>query len=574
MSVLNFSKANCKNCYKCLRSCPVKAIKIKNEQAVIVEELCIGCGQCLVVCPQNAKDIKSDLAEVKDAIRNNKKVIASIAPSFAGAFDMEKAEQIVTALKKLGFEKVEETALGAEVVAEAYKKYMEKENSLNLITTCCPSANYLVEYYFPSLTKYMFPIVSPMLAHGKILKHDYGMDSYVVFIGPCAAKKIEAINFQHKGTIDAVLTFEELTKWFEEENIQLKELRPQPFDKKSFQRGSGFPMGGGVIASFINEQKENRYKVIKVDGIEDCMEVFESMQQGNIQNVCVEVNTCRGSCVGGPGMPKQEKDFFKRCKKIQEYVGKREPYPVEQPIEALNTLNFTKRFFDRHIDKPKATEEEIRNILRKIGKYEPEDELNCGGCGYNTCREKAQAVFEGMAEVNMCLPFMRSKAERLTNVIFENTPNIIMVVDEEMRVKEFNPTAEKIFKISADDIKDKPVSIVIDDKNFYKVKDSKQNLIGQKIAYPLYDVVLLQSILYLEKQNVLLAIMTNTTVEENHKKELTRVKENTIDAAQKVIEKQMRVAQEIASLLGETTAETKVILTKLKEITMEEKGKI
>lgn len=555
-----------------MRSCPVKAIKIKNEQAVIVEELCIGCGQCLVICPQNAKDIKSDLEEVKDAIRNNKKVIASIAPSFAGAFDMLEAGQIVTALKKLGFKKIEETALGAEIVAELYKEYMEKQNSSNLITTCCPSANYLVEYYFPSLTKYMLPIVSPMLAHGKVLKYEYGMDSYVVFIGPCTAKKIEAINFQHKGTIDAVLTFEELTKWLEEEELPLKELPPQPFDKKSFKRGSAFPMGGGVIASFINEQKNNLYEVIKVDGIESCMEVFESMEKGNIQNVCVEVNTCRGSCIGGPGMPKQEKDFFKRCKKVQAYVRNREAYPIEKPLEIPKTINFTKGFFDRHIDKPKATEEEIRNILRKIGKYEPADELNCGGCGYNTCREKAQAVFEGMAEVNMCLPFMRSKAERLTNVIFENTPNIIIVVDEDMRVKEFNPTAERIFKISAEDIKDKPVSIVMDEHNFYKVKESKENLIGQKIAYPAYDVVLLQSILYLEKQNVLLAIMTNTTVEEKHKRELTRVKENTIDAAQKVIEKQMRVAQEIASLLGETTAETKVILTKLKEIAMEEKG--
>ena len=200
MKLLNFSKANCKNCYKCLRTCQVKAVKIQNDQADIVEERCIGCGQCLVVCPQDARNIKSDLEDVKAAIKQNKRVIASIAPSFAGAFDMPTAGHFAAALKNLGFSIIEETAVGAEIVAQLYDKAIKNNKQKNLFTTSCPSANYLIDTYYPSLAKYLIPVVSPMLAHGKMLKQSYGHDSYVVFIGPCTAKKIEAVSFQHEGT--------------------------------------------------------------------------------------------------------------------------------------------------------------------------------------------------------------------------------------------------------------------------------------------------------------------------------------------------------------------------------------
>ncbi|WP_110942970.1 [Fe-Fe] hydrogenase large subunit C-terminal domain-containing protein [Inediibacterium massiliense] len=571
MSILNFSKANCKNCYKCLRACPVKAIRIQNEQAEIVEDLCIGCGQCLMICPQNARQIKSDLQQVQDAIKSQKTVIASVAPSFPGAFDMESEEQLVTALKKLGFSYVEEAAVGADVVADLYKEYIKKEKKNNYITSACPSVNDLIEKYFPALIEYLIPIVSPMIAHGKMIKKEYGMDGHVVFIGPCPSKKIESIHFQHDGVVDSVLTFEELYQWLEEENIHLKNLENTPFDKEALQSGKSFPIAGSVLKSFLKDEKD--YEMIYVDGIDQCMKVFESLQNGTINNACIEANICLGSCIGGAGMPKGERDFYKDQRKIKDYI-KEKKYTKTYSQPEIKELNFFKKFLNKEVIKPKANEEQIKEILKKIGKYHIEDELNCGGCGYNTCREKAQAVFEGMAQINMCMPFMRNKAERLTNVIFEHTPNIIILVDEQLNVKEFNPTAEKVFKIKAEEIKNKQVSIILDEKLFLQVKNTKENITGYKMAYSQYEVVLLQSILYLEKQNVLLAIMTNTTSEEKHRKELVRVKERTIDAAQEVIEKQMRVAQEIASLLGETTAETKIILTKLKQIALEENGDI
>jgi PAS domain S-box-containing protein len=568
MNLLNFSKANCKNCYKCLRTCQVKAVKIKNDQAGIVEERCIGCGQCLVVCPQDARNIKSDLEEVKLAIRQNKKVIASVAPSFVGAFNLQSAGNLAAAIKCLGFDAVEETAVGAEVVAHLYDKAINNNKYENLITTCCPSANYLVDRYFPSLTKYLIPVVSPMLAHGKVIKQSYGYDSFVVFIGPCTAKKIEALSFQHKGIIDAVLTFEELSKWMEEEAVDINSLQPQEFEATACFRGQAFPLIGGVLDSFEDSPK---YEKLRVDGIAECMEVFKSIEDGNLQGICVEVNVCRGGCLNGPGMPRHERDFYTRQKRVKEYINRKSCF-ISASRDIPTNLDFTKVFVARPIERNLASGEALKEILENMGKYETSDELNCGGCGYNTCREKAQAVYEGMAEMNMCLPYMRGKAESVTNVIFDNTPNIILFIDDKLNIKEINPTAQKIFGVKEEFIKERPISIIMDEEPFKLVRDSKKSLLAQRVSYQNYGVVLLQNILYLEKQNVILAIMSNITKEEKQRDELKRVKENAIDAAQRVIEKQMRVAQEIASLLGETTAETKVTLTKLKEIALQETG--
>ena len=568
MNLLDFSKANCKNCYKCLRTCQVKAVKIKNDQAGIVEERCIGCGQCLIVCPQDARNIKSDLEDVKEAIKQNKKVIASIAPSFVGAYNLQTAGNFIEALKRLGFSIVEETAVGAEIVAQFYDMAINNNKQESLITTCCPSANYLVDTYYPSLTKYLIPVVSPMLAHGKILKQIYGYDSYVVFIGPCTAKKIEALSFQHKGTIDAVLTFEELSKWMEEEEIDMNSLPPHKLEATAGFKGQAFPLIGGVIDSFSDSKK---YEKLRVDGIAECIEILKSIEEGNLAGVCLEINVCKGGCINGPGMPRHEKDFYKRQKRVKEYIKTKNNSISElRPIPA--GLDFSKAFVARPIKKNPAPDSTLKEILESIGKYEPSDELNCGGCGYNTCREKAQAVYEGMAEMNMCLPYMRGKAESVTNVIFENSPNIILFIDEKLNVKEINPKAKNIFGVKEDFIKERPISLIMDEEPFKLVRDSKQSLLAQRVSYPNYGVVLLQNILYLEKQNVILAIMSNITNEEKQRDELKRVKENAIDAAERVIEKQMRVAQEIASLLGETTAETKVTLTKLKEIALQETG--
>ncbi len=571
MSFFDFSRANCKNCYKCLRSCAVKAIKMKDGKAEIVKDRCIACGQCFLVCPQDCREAKPHLENIKMAIKGGKKMIASIAPSFPGAFELDDYSKLASALQLLGFSIIEETAVGATLIADLYRAHIQKAYHRNIITTCCPAANYLIQHYYPTLIQYMIPMVSPMVAHGKLLKSLYGMESYVVFIGPCIAKKVESTDFQHEGIIDGVLTFEELQKWLDSEGIDLGLLDGRPFDNVSSNRGKAFPIGGGILKSALKDITSN-YDAISVNGISESIEILDSLKNETVENALVEISICKGSCIGGPAMPRATRNFFKSQKKVIDYVNSRATGERHSTI-IINDLDFSKYFYHKVIEKSIASEAELNNILKKIGKIHQDDQLNCGSCGYNTCLEKAQAIHEGMAEPDMCIPFMRSKAEKVTDLIFDNSPNAIFLLDEELTVKEFNGSSERIFKIKAEDIKNKEIGTILDDSSFFNVKLTKKNIIGKKISYPKYGVVLIHNILYIEKENLILAIMSDITEEERHKKELTRVKENTINAAQKVIEKQMRVAQEIASLLGETTAETKVILTKLKELTLEEAGK-
>ena len=570
LELLNFDKANCQHCYKCLRVCPVKAIKFKNDQASIVEERCIACGHCFVECPQNARKVQTDLPFVKSAIKEGRQVVATVAPSYYGAFNLDRGEQIVTALKKLGFVYVEETAIGADIVSTLYEEELKSGKYNNIITTACPSANLLIEKYYPTLTKYMLPVVSPMLAHGKVLKHTYGMDSYVVFIGPCIAKKVEANEPQHDDIIDAVLTFEELDEWFLEEKIFLSKMKVTPFDERSTERGRAYPLDGGVLKSFIQDKGDIKYDVVNVDGVEDCIDFLEILSSENITGICVELNACRGGCTNGPGMPKNNSNRYKREKRVKDYIKTRDTSFTYERIEVPEDIDFSKLFIDRSFPRPVITNAEIESILKSIDKYSKKDELNCSACGYSTCREKARAVIEGMAETSMCLPYMKSKAEKLSNHIFENSPNAILVLDNNLKVVEFNPICEKVFNISAEDIINCPISTIVDDNIFRKSKETKEDIIMQKIEYKKYGVVLLQNIINVENEEAMLVIMTDVTTSDRDREELRKLKENTLDAAQNVIDKQMRVAQEIAGLLGETTAETKVVLTKLKELVLED----
>ena len=400
MSNINFSKADCKNCYKCLRSCPVKAIKFENQQATIDEERCIECGHCLTICPQNAREIKSDLENVKKAINCGEKVIASLAPSFAGFFDVQQGK-VVSALKRLGFSIIEETAVGAEVVAELYNEYIRVNKQDVYITTACPSANYLVEKYFKQLIPNLIPRVSPMIAHGKLLKDKFGEDSFVVFIGPCLAKKSEVASYSKENIIQAVLTFDELNSWITEVGIEIHELEQEEFNINPYSKGQGFPIGGGIIEAMGGKLQQSSLNVITVSGMEECIEVFNSIKSGDLKGVLIEASACKGSCIGGPVMVNNGGNYYAKLTKIRKYIKSRKNYNDVINTKIPKNINFSTGFIEKSVEKIIATEEEITVIMKEMGKYELKDELNCGVCGYNTCRIKAQAVFEGMAETTI-----------------------------------------------------------------------------------------------------------------------------------------------------------------------------
>ena len=573
MTYMDFSMSNCKNCYKCLRYCPVKAIKFENEKANIVQERCINCGHCLEICPQNARRIYSDLPIVKNAILARKKIVATIAPSFFGHFG-ESYGKVLSALKKLGFSDLQETALGAEIVTKLYHDYIKGTSKNNYITTCCPSVNHLIEKYFSELIDYVIPINTPMMAHGKIIKKLYGEDTFTIFIGPCIAKKSEADNYLlNDRFIDAVLTYEEIEEWIKEENIDLNSENHIETTNIAFKTGRRYAIHGGIIQAIGNIEGK-KLKKISISGIEECIEIFESMKKGYLKNTLVEVSACKGSCVGGPHSIKRNGEYFKKLSSIKEYVNKKENNKIKRYIQVPKDIDFTVKFMPKNIEDKVTTEEEIEKIMNSMGKYSEEDELNCGVCGYDTCREKAIAVYNGMAETNMCLHYMRNKAESMSNFIFEHSGTCVLVLNGELKIKEINPAGEEMFTVKAENVRDKSISVLMNEEDFREVKNTGKSIIGKKIIVPQYDLVFIENIVYLPKQDIIVASMANIVEEEKNRKELLKVKENTFNAAQEVIEKQMRVAQEIASLLGETTAETKITLTKLKKVVEGEEGEI
>ena len=563
MKVIDFQDANCRHCYKCVRNCSVKAISVRNEQAHIIREACIHCGHCLEVCPQNAKTFASDMERVKGYLRQGMRTIISLAPSYLGVLEYERPGQVVDALQKLGFFEVRETAEGAALVTHEYQKLLREGTMENLITTCCPSVNDLIEKYYPTLTKYMTPVVSPMIAHGRLIKKIYGEDVKVVFLGPCIAKKEEAVGDERVfGAIDAILTFEELGGWLNAEGITISECEEKPFGNPDPKINRIYPVGGGIVKSVMEQNvMEDTYHKLYVDGLDDCMELFESMERDELSHCFIEANVCDGGCIKGPASDCWQNSFVKARVQIEtqvEHAAASEEIPYgEIPMQ--------KTFFDRSQHEQLPTEEELTALLQAIGKYKKEDELNCGACGYSTCRAKATAVFQGKAELGMCLPYAIAQAESMSNIVLDVTPNLIFVIDDEMRIRECNRMAQQYLGVSREEALERYIFEFIETEDIEQVLRTKQSIMNKKIDLPQIHLKAEEKIVYISNLTSVLVIYQDITKEEQAKEKRYHLKMETIEAAQKVIDKQMMVAQEIAGLLGETTAETKVTLTKLRD---------
>ena len=549
---LTLKKTNCKNCYKCIRNCPVKAIRFSGNQAHIIGNECILCGQCFVVCPQNAKEIVNETEKVKVLLQTGEPVYASIAPSFAANYSGVGIAAMEKALKALGFAGAEETAIGATMVKNEYERILNEENRDILISSCCHSINLLIQKYFPSTLCYLADVVSPMQAHCNDIKRRFP-NAHTVFIGPCVAKKDEAEHY--KGIVDAVLTFEELTNWLEAENIVLE----KETDDNNNSRARFFPTTGGILKTMA--QDNPKYTYIALDGVENCMNALRDIESGKIHNCFIEMSACVGSCIGGPVMEKYRQSPVKDYIAISDYAGKND-FPVEQPDFISMRKNFL--HIERKLQPP--SESEIYAILRQMGKFKPSDELNCGTCGYNTCREKAIAIYHGKAEIDMCLPFLKDKAESFSDTIARSTPNGIIVLNENLEVQQINAAARRIMNIrAASDVLGEQVIRILDPGVFTEVLRTGRGVYNQRIYLAEYKKYVEQTTVFDTESRSLVCIMRDVSDEEKEREKKENISKQTIEVADKVVDKQMRIVQEIASLLGETAAETKIALAKLKE---------
>ena len=555
---LTLKKSNCKNCYKCIRHCPVKAIRFSGNQAHIIGNECILCGQCFVVCPQNAKQIVDETEKVRVLLQSGNPVVVSLAPSFVANYDGVGINAMRDALQKLGFYDVEETAIGATIVKKEYERMLKEDERDIIITSCCHSINLLIQKYFPAELEYLADVVSPMQAHCMDIKKRFP-NAKTVFIGPCVSKKDEAEHYE--GIVDAVLTFEELTQWLKEANIELK----KEMDSDPESRARFFPTTGGILKTMT--QDAPGYTYLALDGVENCIDALRDIESGKIHKCFIEMSACVGSCIGGPVMEKYHRtSAVKDYITVSNYAGEKD-FDVVQP----NSVELSKQFefIEHRLQQPSETE--IFNVLRQMGKFKPSDELNCGSCGYNTCREKAIAICQGKAEISMCLPFLKDKAESFSDTIVKNTPNGLIVLNEELEVQQINDAARKIMNVrSSTDILGDQVIRIMDPTDFMEVRNTGRDIRNKMVYLPEYKRYVEQSVVYDKDSHLLIGIMRDVTDEQTEREKKESISRQTVEVADKVVDKQMRIVQEIASLLGETAAETKIALAKLKESIQDE----
>ena len=547
---LQLKKSNCKNCYKCIRNCPVKSIKFADGQANIIPDECILCGRCFVNCPQDAKQIRDDVPRVKEMIASGKKVIASVAPSFIAEFPLMDFAAMKSALLKLGFADAQETAIGATIVKTEYEKMIASGKHDVIISSCCHSVNALIQKYYPSVLPYLADVLSPMLAHCRVIKEE-NPGACAVFIGPCISKKEEAELY---GECDVALTYEELEAWLNEAGVVPAGDSTEPDEGK---RGRFFPIKGGIIKSMHTENTGFTY--LAVDGVQNCIAAIKEIESGALKNCFIEMNACEGACINGPAISHHHKPLLSGEVKVVAFAGDDE-FRVAMPIDTFKNIPY----IGTHEKIP--GEAAIKEILAKMGKTSPEQELNCGSCGYPTCREKAIAVYQGKADLSMCLPFLKEKAETFSGYVINNTPNAIFVLDENLCVQQINKAGCALFNLKTpSDILGSPIVRLLNPADYLGVMTSGVPIKEKKHYLAEYKKYVAETIVYDHEYHIVFSIMRDITSEEERQSERSELCNKTVAITNEVIEKQMRVVQEIASLLGETTAETKIALTQLKD---------
>ncbi len=550
---LKLNKSNCRNGYKCIRHCPVKSIRFSGSQARIVGDECVLCGRCFVVCPPTAMEIADATEQAKVLLAGADPVVASVAPSFVANYGVGIAA-MEAALRKLGFAAAEETARGATLVKREYERILREGKQEVLISSCCPTVNLLIQKYYPGALPFLADVASPMQAHCMDIKARIP-GAKTVFIGPCLSKKDEAERYS--GPVDCALTFAELSRWLEAARVPLEGAPDRPEQS----RARLFPTAGGILKTMVCDRTE--YEYMAVDGLENCAAVLEELAAGGVRRCFLEMSACVGSCVGGPVMEKTRRSPVKGYCRVADCAG---PRDFDVPPLSPGRMSRPHPYLGTEKNLPGAAE--LEAILKKMGKTKPSDELNCGCCGYDSCREKAVAVYQGKADLSMCLPFLKEKAESFSDQIIRNTPNGILVLNEELEVQQINDAARRILNVrSAAEVLGEQVARVLDPGDFLEVMAGK-SLRDRRSYLAEYGRTVEETILYDQEYHILICLLRDVTEAEAAREKQEAVGRETLDIADRVVEKQMRVVQDIASLLGETAAETKLALTRLKGLVL------
>jgi iron only hydrogenase large subunit-like protein/nitrogen-specific signal transduction histidine kinase len=425
----------CRVCYTCVRECPAKAIKIVNGQAEVINERCVACGNCIKVCSQGAKVYLDTKGSVYQMLENGQKNIAMVAPSFPAEFsELDDHQKLAGMIRALGFDVVSEVSFGADLVAMKYNESITQNGSKRYISSDCPAIAAYIERYHPSLVENLTPIASPMVAMSRVMRKKYGDQVNLIFIGPCIAKKSES------DEVDEMLTFVELRQMFEECSVDPQKVHPVAFDPPRSGKGAIFPVSRGLLQTAGIKDDVFDGNIIVAEGRNDFQEAIKEFEDGQIKSRHLELLCCEG-CIMGPGTSKKNRRQYNRRILVHNYVQHKienfDKIQWKRHINKYKSIDLTTEFEkkDKRISSP--SKNEVEKILQSMGKNEPQDHLNCGACGYDTCEEHAIAIVKGLAEIEMCLPY---SIEKLHNSVQE----LALTNDKLVSMRQTLKQAEKL----------------------------------------------------------------------------------------------------------------------------------
>lgn len=567
-------KSNCQDCYRCVKACPVKAIKLESGSASIVPDLCIYCGTCTLICPNGTKKVRNDLALLKQSLMRQEKIIVSLAPSYLSEYAKEDIHKVIAAFKEAGFWQVSETAIGAEKVAEATKAWIDEQPNGVYISSCCPSAVQLIKKYYPEYSSYVVPVFSPMITHSLFLKSIYP-NVKVAFVGPCAAKKSELDQFHDK--IDFVLTFQEIKELFDDMGIYFEFMKPTEEDvffPFKASKGNLYPIDGGMLTNMIDSITTTEARInhntgnvdaryMTFSGVQNIKEILSDFNQ--LDTSCktfLELMTCEGGCIKGPCSNENCSSATKRVQVLKNVNINKEEHNYE---ETLKQLDISENYdYIRAVEQKEYTQKQIQEALKRVNKKSEADELNCGGCGYDTCRQFAKALIDGRAENDMCVSYMRKIAQDKTNILLKKIPQGIVIVNESLKIVDTN---EKFASMLGEEVKalydTNPglhgadiTKLVPFHKFFSSVLSTGVDVLEQDIRDG--DNYYGLSIFSVQDFSLVCGILQNLHAPEVRK-------DIVLKRTQDVIMENMKVVQKIAFLLGENASYTEAMLNSIVE---------
>ncbi len=561
LQIIFTNKAKCLDCNRCVRVCPVKAIKIKDSQAFVDWEKCIVCGNCVNECPQSAKTYRNDIFEVKELLKSEKPTAIIVAPSYAALFEPWKSVRLPSILRYIGFKFVAEAASFAGEVAIDTMEFYKGKNS-SVITSSCPAVVSYIEKYCPEAIDNLAQIKSPMILTAEYLRKKLGSNWNIVFVGPCIAKKYEASRVEFRNLLDAVLTFDELFELFDEFAIDPARFEESNFDLTAGPNEKLFPALNGFEKAANLESKSFCNEYICTSGFEELKNAVNYANESP-QHILIESLLCKNGCIDGPGM-KNKVNIYERRTNLLSFHSKREFETNNvEVVESNVQTQFSKNSVIRQ---PIFSEDEIINVLEKIGKSNPEDRLDCTSCGYDSCRDKAIAVLSGMAEPEMCVSFIRKRSETKADRILQESPNGIVIVDDNYNIMSMNQAFRKMFMCSNSNI-GKPISKIMDPEPFIQFKIQETDKFEMTQKHENYNMICHQIIYALKEEKKLVGVFVNITNVISNKEKMDSLKRETILKATDLLDHQILMSQKIAKLLGDTTAQSEELINNLLKIT-------